>query len=449
MKFYNRETELNLLAGMAKRSSAGAKMTVIYGRRRIGKTSLALASVEGRFYVYLFTGRKSEVLLCQDFKQEIEQSLGKELLGEFRRFRDLFAWLMEYAVEHPLTVIIDEFQEFLTVNPAVFGDMQELWDRRKHKSRMHLILSGSVYRLMKRIFEDAHEPLFGRANERIHLQSLSNDVLATIMRDYHPQFNNMDLLCLYGITGGIPKYLELLADKGAMSVQAMRDEIFRPGSFWLDEGRNLLIGEFGKNHTIYFSILSLLATGKTGRTEMESILGRNIGGYLGRLANEYGLIGIVRPIGSKPGGKIQKYEITDPFLRFWFRFIYKYSSSSESGNFRYLASVFDRDFSTWAGKDLENWFMEKFRLTGTFSRLGRYWDRKGNEIDLVAIDEQNGTVHFAEVKFNTRKANPEVLRRKAAPLLEKMKNYTPSFAIYGPDDMLRQPEDLLKSEKGH
>jgi uncharacterized protein len=310
LKFYDRETELQTLDAMQRLSrSKGARMTVLYGRRRIGKTVLALHSAQQSDvpHVYLFVSRKNEALLCQDAKTEIERGLGTTVHGDFTRFRDVLAWLMDYASRTPLTLIIDEFQEFTTINPAIFSELQEIWDRSKSGSRLHLIISGSVYRLMKSIFEDAREPLFGRADERIHLQPFHTvtgtgngtgkrtGTLTEIMRSHHPGFTPQDLLCLYAVTGGIPKYVEMLADKGAMTCTAMRDELFRPDSWWLDEGANLLIGEFGREHTTYFSILSLVASGKTSRTEIESVLEKNIGGYLDRLIHDFQILTAVKP----------------------------------------------------------------------------------------------------------------------------------------------------------
>jgi AAA+ ATPase superfamily predicted ATPase len=303
MKFYDRENELHILTEMHSRSLSSAKMTVLYGRRRIGKTSLALQAVQDLDYVYFFVTRKSEVLLCQDYLEEIQQSLRIRVFGEFTRFRDVFAYLTDLSKSKPFTLIIDEFQEFSFINPAIFSEMQEIWDRSKGESRMHLIISGSVYRLMKKIFENAKEPLFGRADERIHLQPFGPGTLLEIIRDFHESFEPIDLLCFYCVTGGVPKYVELLADKNALSIEQIRDELFRPNSFWLVEGKTLLIEEFGKDYTIYFSILSLIASGKTGRTEIESVLEKNIGGYLERLINDFEVIRVVKPIFTKPLGQ--------------------------------------------------------------------------------------------------------------------------------------------------
>lgn len=211
--------------------------------------------------------------------------------------------------------------------------MQRLWDHYKDNSKLNLVLSGSIFSLMKKIFENAKEPLFGRANERIYLKPFTIDVLNNITADLHPGLKPSDALAFYTITGGVAKYVELFADKNKFTFNLMLGEIFKENSLLIDEGKNLLIEEFDRDYTTYFSILSLIASSKTSRTEIESILRKNIGGYLDRLENEYQIIKSIRPILSKPGSRNQKYFIEDNFLSFWFRFIYKHRSAIEIGNF--------------------------------------------------------------------------------------------------------------------
>lgn len=117
----------------------------------------------------------------------------------------LFGKKNRVAAEH-FTLIIDEFQEFYQINDGVYSDMQNLWDRYKSTSKMNLVLSGSVYSLMKKIFENAKEPLFGRANELIHLQPFSVEVIKTIVTDHRPDCKPGDLLAFYMLTGGVAKH---------------------------------------------------------------------------------------------------------------------------------------------------------------------------------------------------------------------------------------------------
>ncbi len=242
MKFYNRQEELELLEKTRKISLKKPRMSFVVGRRRIGKTSLVLKAFQQQKFLYFFIARKNESLLCIEFTEEIERVFEKKVLGEFRSFAKLFEYLLERSKEEAITLVIDEFQEFYQSNPSVYSDMQKLWDRYtmgldKEISKMNLVLCGSVYSLMKRIFENAREPLFGRANEKIHLQPFTANVLKSIYSDYAEDVTAENFIAFYTITGGVAKYVEIFVDKKCFSMEDMLDEIFRPNSlFWKKAG---------------------------------------------------------------------------------------------------------------------------------------------------------------------------------------------------------------------
>lgn len=436
MQFINREDELALLHESEKRARKSSKMTVIVGRRRIGKTSLVLQAFNNTVYLYFFISRKEESLLCAEFTDEIRNKLNIPVTGEFKSFSKVFEFLLDRACNEPFTLVIDEFQEFIQVNPSVYSEMQDLWDRYKRKSRMNLVLTGSVYSLMKKIFETSKEPLFGRTDERIYLKPFTVDVIRQVLKEENPQFKPEDLLAFYTLTGGVARYVEIFIDKEKFTLKKMLSEIFRENSLLLDEGRNLLIEEFGRDYTTYFSILSLIASSKTSRGEIESILDKDTGGYLERLEKEYQVIKSVKPLMSKPGGRVQKYMIEDNFLAFWFRFIYKNRSSIEIGNFEYVRSIAERDFNVFSGPFLEKYFNEKLALTREYSAIGRYWEKGNkNEIDIVAVNERDRRLLFAEVKRNKLKFNERSLQTKSEGLLKKFPGFSSEYKCFSIEDM--------------
>ena len=436
MEFIDREKELELLDEIRIRSSNSAMMTVITGRRRIGKTTLARKAYEGHPFLYLFVVRKNEILLCQEFIEEITQNLKIKVLGEFNTFARLFEYLLVESQSRPFTLVIDEFQEFSHVNKSVYSEMQKLWDRYKSTARINLVLCGSVYSMMKKIFENEKEPLFGRANERINLHPFNVDIIKSAVTAGSTGIRKKDLLAFYTITGGAAKYVELFFDKSRFTLKLMLDEILRENSLLIDEGKNILIEEFGKDYTIYFSILSLIASSKTSRPEMESILLKDVGGYLDKLENEYMIIRSVRPLLAKPGGRIQKYAINDNFLSFWFRFIYKYKSAIEIGNFKYVKHVVERDFDTYSGLFLEKYFREKLALTGNYTSVGSYWEKGNrNELDIVAIDDLHNKALIAEVKMNKSRFRPVILHNNSNNLVNKLNGYSIEYKSFSIEDM--------------
>lgn len=436
MKFYNRESEVALLNKIEKKSHSSAQMTFIVGRRRIGKTSLLVKAFEQKTHLYFFVAKKNEALLCTEFIEEIKQKLNVPIFGEIKTFRELFGFLMELSKTQPFTLIIDEFQEFMNVNPAVFSDMQHIWDSNKQQSRINLILCDSMYAMMIRIFEGAKEPLFGRATGRIHLKPFNIATLKEILSDYHPEYSNEDLLAFYLFTGGVAKYVELLVLAQAFTFTAILDEILSENSMFLDEGKNILVDEFGKEYGNYFSILSLIASGKTARTDIESIMEMQTGGFLDKLEKEYGLIRKVRPILAKPNSRTVKYGIEDNFLNFWFRFIYKYRSAVEAGNLEYLKEIVLRDYNTYNGRILEKYFIEQLKSEKKYNLIGTYWERNHqNEIDIIAINDLKKTVLFAEVKRNRKNISIPQLTEKSVGLAEQFKGYKIQYKGYSLEDM--------------
>jgi hypothetical protein len=358
------------------------------------------------------------------------------LFGEFKTFKVVFGLLLEIAKTRQFTLIIDEFQEFNTVNAAIFSDMQNLWDASKREAKINLLLCGSVYSLMTRIFENAKEPLFGRATHKMHLKSFDVGTLKEILTDYHPQHSGEDLLAFYLITGGVAKYVELLVSQKAFTKTAMLAQVLRENSLFLEEGKNVLIEEFGKEYGNYFSILSLIASGKTSRVEIESIMEIHTGGFLERLESSYGLIQKVRPILAKPTSRVIKYAIADNFLSFWFRFIYKYRSAIEAGNIEYIAQIVDRDYDTYSGKILEKYFIEKLKREKKYNLIGTYWEKNNeNEIDIVAVNDIEKKVLFCEVKRKANNIDLGKLKAKSARLLPNFQGYQGSYQGYSLEDI--------------
>ncbi|HMQ47275.1 MAG TPA: ATP-binding protein [Saprospiraceae bacterium] len=436
MKFVNREKELNLLARVGQASLIRSKMTILAGRRRIGKTRLIVESQKESRCLYFFVARKEERLLCEEFVGLMREVLGMNIFGEIHKFKDVFALLMDFAERGAITLVIDEFQEFFRINPAIYSEMQDIWDRKKEHTRMHLILCGSIFSMMKKIFEDSREPLFGRADERLYVKPFSVETLQSTLLEYAPNHTAEDLLRLYMLTGGVPKYVELLVDRMAFSADAMLDEVLRENSLFLDEGKNVLIEEFGKEYATYFSILSLLASSKTSRGEIESVLQKDVGGYLARLENEYQVIKKVIPILAKPGTRSIKYEIEDNFLHFWFRFIYKNKATVEIGNFTYLRKLIERDGLTYSGRFLEKYFREKLALSGEWSEVGTYWESGfSNEIDIVAINRLERKVLFAEVKRNPSQYSKAALEQKTYQLQRTFAGFDLMYRGFSMADM--------------
>lgn len=294
------------------------------------------------------------MLLCEEFAREIEDKLSVSL-GRFQLFAELFKALM--------------------------------------------ILSK--------------EPLFGRATSRIIVKPFNIFTIKEILKDYNKNYTSEDLLAFYMVTDGVVKYIEQLVLSKAFTKNTILTTIFKENSYFLNEGRDVLIDEFGKDYGNYFSILSLIASSKTERGEMESILEMQIGGYLDKLEKEYNIIKRIRPFGAKEGSRSNKYMIEDNFLNLWFRFIYKFRSTIEIGNLDYIRKIVDRDYEVYSGIVLEKYFRAKMIDSKVFSDIQGYWNSKGeDEIDIVAVNDFEKRLLFCEVKRNAKKSALQLYRAR-------------------------------------
>lgn len=428
MKFFDRTEEIASLREILKLSKSNAQFTVVTGRRRVGKTSVVWKAYENEPILYFFVARKAESDLCSDYQQEIESKLGIPTIGRTERFIDIFEYLIKHSIEHPITLFIDEFQEFFKINKSIYSDMQRIWDMYHTKAHINLIVCGSIFSMMTKIFKDKKEPLYNRQTRYMSIKPFTTDVLKEIMSEYNPKYTSEDLLALYSFTGGIAKYVQLLVDAGATTKTKMLNHIIKADSVFLSEGKSILIEEFGKDYGVYFSILSAIARGKTLRSEIEQIVGREIGGYLTKLENEYEVIIKNQPIFEQSSNKNIRYTIEDNFFSFWFRFIYKYNYMLEIENYDAVKTIINRDYETFSGIMLERYFKRVFIESKKYTRIGNWWDRKGeNEIDIIAENELNDEAIFIEVKRKKENFDADVLNQKTAVFTRatgKFKDYT-------------------------
>lgn len=416
MRFFDRTKEISRLREIEALSHEVAQFTIISGRRRIGKTELVKKAYEDKTILYFFVARKAESDLCQTFMEEISQQLGIALpVAQVNKFASVFRYVMQLACRQHLTLFIDEFQDFARINPSIFSDMQDIWDRNKGEARINLIVAGSVNTMLSKIFRDKKEPLYGRQTDTMRIRPFPPSVLREIMREYCPSHKPEDLLALYTITGGVAKYVELFVDHKWLTFSRMMSAVFQPDSYFISEGKNMLVEEFGKDYGTYFSILTLMAQGRNTRSEIEDALGGiELSGYFKKLIEDYELVNKHQPMHEHSANKNVHYAINDHFLRFWFRFIYKYQHVIEAGGIARLHEIAQRDYATFSGPSLERYFRDCLRETGRYTRIGYWHDRRGeNEIDIVAEDEFDHHLELIEVKRQAKNIDLAALRAKA------------------------------------
>ncbi len=424
MKFFGRKDEISELRKSRELSHRFAQFTVITGRRRVGKTELIKEALRDGSddFVYLLITRQAEKTLCADLQTSVEEAIGHRLTihGQCSRLIELVGEVFKAAEEKPLTLVIDELQEMDRINPSFFGALQGLWDEHHNTAKINLVVSGSVNRLMNKIFFTYGEPLYGRNTGHLKVTPFPVAVLKEIFAEFHPGYANEDLLALWTFTGGVARYVELIVMNGAFTLDKMIEAVFGRLTAFIDEGKIVLMEEFGSEYATYFSILSAIAAGHTRFAEIENDLGAEVGTYIANLNERYELISRTLPIFARKGGKNSAYHIDDCFFRFWFRFVFRYQALISLGRWDVLRDIVRREFSVFSGYALELYFRWKIAGESSCTAIGAWWDRKGeNEIDIVCEDEISGTIDFYEVKSDRTRYSQGLLERKVAAFFEK------------------------------
>ncbi len=452
MEFYNRENEIAKLSGIAALSMKTSHMVVITGRRRVGKTELIRQFARGRKDVlYLFVSKKKPYILIDEFRDILAEKIPLMRTVTFRSFEDFFSFVFSYMKENFLITVFDEFQNFEAVDPSVFSTLQNHWDREKDNIKGAFVFIGSVFTLMQKIFEGKKEPLFGRATSRLYIEPLTPYSVSEILTDY-----NLDaavhLPFYYTLFGGIPKYYFLLDRYGLFGkspAEIIKKLYCESDATLQNEGRELLIEEFGKNYHLYFSILQVIAGGETQMARIADSAGINVNSiskYLDELTSYYQVIERRIPVTEyKYEKKVGRYYIKDPALRFWFRYIFRNQSLIEIGDEKSLTTKILNDMQTLMGRSFEELARALLvqRNTGDivpfrFTKIGGFWTRKGDvEIDIVALNEEEGKILFGECKLKGNKftrVDAQRLKEKAASVkwrTGKRKEYYALFSIDG------------------
>ena len=438
-KFYNRQKELKALQTVSEQIvKTKGQLSVMVGRRRVGKTRLLNEAFqqENTQFLYLFISRKSENALVAEFAEIINSELGVKFFQP-QSLRDIIEFLLDYTKQKPLTIIIDEFQDIDIVNPALFSDIQNLWDANKRDSMMHLVCCGSLYSLMTKIFKGKDEPLFNRDDRFFKIQPLQPSYIAEVMKD-HDQFDAENMLRWWCLSGGIPKYLEWLTRFSAEN-DDLFEAVISEFSPLIKEGTHRLVEDFGSEHRIYFDILGAISKGNTSRARIENFLGMSVGVHLEKLDEVFDVITKKRPISSKENSRDIRYSISDPFLNFWFRFIHANKSAVEMENYQYIRRYIERDFTVYSGLELESLFVAILVESKQFGKIGGYWDAKGhNEIDIVAINDLDKKILIAEVKRQQKRYSEAKLIEKSHCLLQKLnlKGYDIEYRGFSLDNLV-------------
>ena len=423
-QFFGRSRELEKLDRLFARQHGG-QMFVLYGRRRVGKTELINHWLRLRNHNHIFwtADRTSGTSLLRSFSQKIYafENPDVEITQEFtyQTWELAFAQLASMAKQRRIVVVMDEFTYAIESEKALTSILQRMWDHHLKQSRVVLILTGSHAGMIEREILAYRSPLYGRATDSAHLQPLP----FRTMSQFLPNYSDEDRITIYGCVGGIPLYLEGLEPAASLDENL---SLLLTRNVMLDDAGSLLRDQLSEPRN-YVAIVESIAAGFTRISDIAKMSGLEEGStskYMGVL-QKLGIVErqvpatISRPSQSKQG----RYRITDPYLRFYFRFIAPQRALIESGRLAQPLANLKQHLPSFVGKNAfeelcREWVLNQAdagKLGFIPRRVGSYWgrksvDRSGLEIDVLAINEDEHELLLGECKFTQEPINARIVR---------------------------------------
>src|SRR3989338_351440 len=425
MKFVNRVLEKQFLDETIKLSKNKVFSLVIFGLRRVGKTRLILETIEDKDVYFFVNKNKESSSLLKEYETVLKE---RKTLSEIE---SLDSWDRFFSIifsKFSGIIIFDEFQNFANVDKSVFEILQKQIDINENKKGILFIFSGSTTGLMKKLFSDSKEPLYGRIKRKLNLKPL-------LFKDCIEMCSELDIknieevIKLYAIFGGYPKYYVSIEDENLLgkSIEDILERFFFQENALLEEEVNQILSlEFGKRSGVYYNILSAIANGNTRISEIASFMNKKeteLSRQINELVNYFELIDVERPVVM--GRNV--FYIKHPIINFCFRFFYKDISNYHRRS-PLLIKKIKNEINAFVGRRFENVCKEYVHENRSeeIHQTGRQWGKirgaeKGKntyEIDIVALNEQTKDILFVECKWQSKVNAEKIL----AELKEKAKH---------------------------
>ncbi len=389
MRFYDREKEIGFL-----RDLKGSFFVAVVGRRRVGKTRLINEAFPERIYLFVPEDRE-ERITALEWSEQIKKSMP---MPESRSITEI----LDFLLQSKRVVFIDEFQNLAKIRRGLISDIQRLVDG--HKESAKLVIAGSYVSIMKKMLTDSRNPLFGRVDFTLKLKELDFPVVCSILRDIG--YDIKEAVEFYSVLGGMPKYYEILEKRGSKPKDFIEEMFIEEPAPFRYEAEMILRNEVGSEYRNYFSILEAISIGKNTMNDIANYVGKEqsfITKYLNALIRDYEFVRRKAPVTEDfRRSKNGRYVIVNPFFRFWSYFVHRNISMLEEGDIERAKGVFRRDFNQYVSVMFEELAVKAVKSSMKYDRVGPWWNRRGDEIDIVALSEKKREILFGEVKWTNR-----------------------------------------------
>ena len=403
-KLVYREQEMRTLQNEYNRD--GSSLVVLYGRRRVGKTTLISEFIKDKKALFYLASEESELQNRMAFKDKAADLIDSELLRsvEVNSWDVIFKAIMNTSFDSKPVIVIDEFQYLGKANPAFPSIFQRIWEEQLKDKQVMVILCGSLISMMESQTLAYGSPLYGRSTAQIRLKQIP----FVYYHEFFKDKNRKDLLEMYSVTGGVPKYIEWFSENNNI-YDAIESCVLNRSSYLYNEPYFLLQQEVSDLGS-YFSLIKAIALGNHKLSAISSALqvkATSLTKYLKTLS-DMDIVEREVPVTEDNPEKSKRglYKIKDNYLRFWFAFVYPNMSFIESGHSELVmnkirSNLIDNHIA-FVYEDVCREKMWELNASGAwpfvFSRVGRYWD-SNVEIDVVALDPDGKNMILGECKY--------------------------------------------------
>lgn len=415
--FYCRENELNKLN--KRYLDKKFECVVIYGRRRVGKTALINEFCKDKPFIFFSALNATSQENLEGLSKAIYEYKNPEFAGTdapvYPNFDAAFQDITRLASNQRLIFVIDEYPYLAKADKSISSRLQHIIDHTWQNSKLFLILCGSSMSFMEYQVLGYESPLYGRRTAQFKIEALKYREIASFIPERSPE----QLSLVYGITGGIPHYINKLAVKDDVD-SALLENLFDTSAYLFEEPENLLKQEL-REPSMYNSIITAIAGGASRSNEISTKVGIESGKcakYI-QVLLDLGILQKETPITEKPGRKTV-YAIKDQFFRFWYRFVPRNMTAITSGRIR---NVYDRavkdQLHDYMGLTFEQICKEYLlyyadELPITLSDIGQWWGtdkttRKEVQIDIVGKSADNNEYIIGSCKYRNEKIGVDEL----------------------------------------
>lgn len=414
--FIGREKELDDLNELYVQNKF--QLFVLYGRRRVGKTTLLNEFCKDKDSIFYSAEQSNEKLNLEKFSAQVFHFFGETSLEPFSSWTNALSYINERQKDRRLVLVIDEFPYLVRKNRALLSELQHLIDHKLKEGNLFIVLCGSYMGFMEKEVLGSKSPLFGRRTGQLHMKSFNYQTAVKFLDG----FTDLEKLELYGAFGGTPLYLQQVNSRETFEENIKR--AYLKNTSYLYEEALLLLRQEVQEPGVYSAIIESIASGYTKANEISTKIGEDVAKCLKYIKTlcELGILYKETPWGDKESSRKTIYGISDFMFRFWYRYVFTNRSLVETGAKEVIwMKKIKPDYNNYMGVVFEKVCMDYLReknvkgeLPFLFTSIGRWWGinpiaRNQVVIDIVAHDNKDFLI--GECKWRNEKLDVTVLHQ--------------------------------------